>query len=64
MPKKLIREKGGAVRSVVSAGGIQNISSKILGTTNKLSNVYATLEALRQIEERAAHLSEEQKGKK
>ena len=55
---------GGAVRSVVSAAGIQNISSKILGTTNKLSNVYATLEALRQIEERAAHLSEEQKGKK
>lgn len=44
---------GGAVRSVVSAAGIQNISSKILGTSNKLSNVYATLEALRQLEARA-----------
>ena len=44
---------GGAVRSVVSAAGIQNISSKILGTTNKLSNVYATLAALRELEERS-----------
>lgn len=38
---------GGAVRSVVSAAGIQNISSKVLGTKNKASNVYATMEALR-----------------
>lgn len=40
---------GGAVRSVVEAAGIRNISSKILGTENKASNVYATLEALRQL---------------
>ena len=40
---------GGAVRSVVSAAGIQNISSKVLGTDNQASNVYATLEALRMI---------------
>jgi small subunit ribosomal protein S5 len=40
---------GGAVRSVVEAAGIQNISSKILGTGNKASNVYATLEALRRV---------------
>lgn len=38
---------GGAVRSVVTACGIQNISSKVLGTKNQASNVYATLEALR-----------------
>lgn len=38
---------GGAVRSVVSAAGIQNISSKVLGTNNKFSNVYATLDALK-----------------
>lgn len=37
---------GGAVRVVVEAAGIRNISSKILGTKNKASNVYATLEAL------------------
>ena len=37
---------GGAVRSVVTAAGIENISSKVLGTNNQASNVYATLEAL------------------
>lgn len=40
---------GGAVRSVVTAAGIENISSKVLGTRNKISNIYATLEALRQL---------------
>lgn len=38
---------GGAVRAVVEAAGIQSISSKVLGTRNRASNVYATLEALR-----------------
>lgn len=41
---------GGAVRVVVEAAGIRNISSKVLGTKNQASNVYATLEALRDIE--------------
>lgn len=40
---------GGAVRSVVSAAGIGNISSKVLGSDNQASNVYATMEALRKI---------------
>ena len=40
---------GGAVRSVVSAAGVENISSKVLGTDNKASNVYATIEALKQL---------------
>lgn len=40
---------GGAVRPVVEAAGIKNISSKILGTRNKASNVYATLEALKRL---------------
>jgi small subunit ribosomal protein S5 len=43
---------GGAVRSVVSAAGIENISSKVLGTNNKANNVQATLEALRRLSER------------
>jgi small subunit ribosomal protein S5 len=37
---------GGAVRAVVEAAGIRNISGKVLGTKNQASNVYATLEAL------------------
>jgi small subunit ribosomal protein S5 len=44
---------GGAVRSVVAAAGIENISSKMLGTTNKISNIYATLEALKRVTEQA-----------
>ena len=43
---------GGAVRSVVWAAGIQNISSKVLGTKNQASNVYATIEALKRLAER------------
>ena len=37
---------GGAVRAVVEAAGIRDVVSKILGTKNKASNVYATIEAL------------------
>lgn len=55
---------GGAVRSVVSAAGIQDISSKILGTENQLSNVYATLEALRKLSEQAKRNKERINGGK
>lgn len=40
---------GGPIRSVVNAAGIRDISSKIKGSNNKASNVYATFEALKQI---------------
>lgn len=40
---------GGPVRAVVEAAGIRDIVSKILGTSNKASNVYATMEALKQL---------------
>src|SRR3990170_1428654 len=43
---------GGAVRSVVSLAGISNISSKVLGTDNQASNVYATIEALKRLSTR------------
>ncbi len=43
---------GGAVRSVVALAGIQNISSKVLGTKNQASNVYATVEALKLLSQR------------
>lgn len=38
---------GGAVRAVVEAAGIHDIVSKILGSKNQASNVYATIEALK-----------------
>lgn len=40
---------GGAVRAVVEAAGIRDISSKVLGTKNQASNVYACLEALKRL---------------
>lgn len=43
---------GGPVRIVVEAAGIQDIVTKILGTTNKASNVYATIEALKRLEKK------------
>ena len=41
---------GGPVRAVVEAAGIRDISSKILGSENQASSVYATFEALKQIQ--------------
>lgn len=43
---------GGAVRVVVEAAGIHDVVSKILGTSNQASNVYATLEALSKLRNR------------
>lgn len=40
---------GGPVRAVVEAAGIRDISSKILGSENQASNVYATFAALMEI---------------
>lgn len=53
---------GGAVRSVVSLCGIENISSKVLGTKNQASNVYATMEALKRLAQR--YNSQKTKGEK
>jgi small subunit ribosomal protein S5 len=38
---------GGAVRAVVEAAGIRDVVSKILGSKNQASNVYAAMDALR-----------------
>lgn len=42
---------GGPVRAVVEAAGIRDIIGKIIGTNNKIGNVYATFEALRRMKE-------------
>jgi small subunit ribosomal protein S5 len=40
---------GGAVRIVLELSGIKNVTSKILGTSNKVNNVKCTIEALRNL---------------
>ncbi len=40
---------GGPMRVVLEAAGVKNAVGKILGTKNKASNVYATIDALREI---------------
>ena len=40
---------GGAVRVVAEAAGVRDIVSKTLGTKNQASNVYATLEAFKNL---------------
>jgi len=42
---------GGPIRVVMEAAGVRDVSGKILGTKNKISNVYATLKALETISE-------------
>lgn len=41
---------GGAVREVLEAVGVRNVLSKALGSSSKINNAYATLEALRQLQ--------------
>jgi small subunit ribosomal protein S5 len=41
---------GGPIRAVVEAAGIRDVSSKIMGTNNQASNVYATFQALKDIQ--------------
>ncbi len=40
---------GGPIRAVISLAGIKNITSKMLGSSNKVSNVRATYEALKKL---------------
>jgi len=42
---------GGPIRVVLESAGVRDASGKILGTKNKISNVYATLKALERIDE-------------
>jgi len=51
---------GGPMRTVLEIGGVRDAVGKILGTKNKVSNVYATLKALETIskmKERRLHRS-------
>ncbi len=44
---------GGPIRVVLEAAGVRDAVGKILGTKNKISNVYATMKALESITELA-----------
>lgn len=44
---------GGPIRVVLEAAGVRDAVGKILGTKNKISNVYATMKALESISELA-----------
>lgn len=41
---------GGPVRAVIELAGIQNILSKVIGSSNKINNVQATLNALEKLQ--------------
>ncbi len=43
---------GGAVRAVVEAAGVKDILTKMIGSSNKVNNVYATFEALKELKAR------------
>jgi len=55
---------GGSIRAVVEAAGIQNIVTKQLGTRNKISNVYAAIEALKRLKDREKKSKPEKKTSK
>ncbi len=50
---------GGPVRAVLEAAGIRDVVAKMLGSRNKASNVYATIEALKELSELRAKKEEE-----
>ncbi|MBI1863779.1 30S ribosomal protein S5 [Candidatus Woesebacteria bacterium] len=41
---------GGSIRVVLELGGVRDAVGKILGSKNKITNIYATLEALKTLE--------------
>lgn len=40
---------GGPMRAAIEAAGIQDVVAKMLGSNNKISNIYATIEAFRRL---------------
>ena len=55
---------GGIVRIVLELAGVKNVTSKILGTNNKMNNAKCTVEAMRNLKRVEAGKSAEDKNKK
>ena len=51
---------GGAVRAVLEVAGVKDVLTKALGSSNKINNSYATVEALSQLT-KAAEVTKESK---
>lgn len=60
-PKGTGVKAGGAVRQVLEIAGVPNITAKILGSSNKVNNVKATIDALRELRNPSKHTDAEQK---
>lgn len=60
-PKGTGVKAGGAVRQVLEIAGVPNITAKILGSSNKVNNVKATIDALRELRTPAKSVESEQK---
>lgn len=52
---------GGPVRAIMELAGVKNVVSKILGSSNKINNVYALMEALKKL--RTREVSAARRGK-
>lgn len=46
---------GGAIRAIMDLGGVKNVVGKIIGSTNKINTIEATLLALKILKTKAEH---------
>ncbi len=49
---------GGAIRAIMELAGVKNVVSKIMGSPNKINNLYAVMQALGDLRTRESRLQE------